>query len=262
VAELGRVDIVLPNAGIAQLGGPEPDAHRTWDEVIGVDLTGVWNTVHVAAPRMIEQGDGGAIALTSSTQGLTGRGGDGSRATSGYAAAKHGVVGLMRPFSYWLAPHNIRVNSVHPTAVATPMVMNDVIGKWIAANPEAANTLANLMPLEIIKAVDISNAMAFLVSDVAGTSPGRRCRSTPASPPDDRLPGGRCAAGCPGPGTSPRGPQEPDGEDAMAGRVAGKVAFTTGAARSQGRSPASCRSRSVGGSRPAAGPGGRRHHRR
>jgi len=165
VAELGRVDIVLANAGIAQQGGPEPDAHRTWDDVIAVNLTGVWNTVHVAAPRMIEQGDGGAIVLTSSTQGLTGRGGDGSGATSGYAAAKHGVVGLMRTFSHWLAPHRIRVNTIHPTAVETPMVMNEVIGNWVAANPEAANMLANLMPVEMLEAVDISNAVAFLVSD-------------------------------------------------------------------------------------------------
>ena len=165
VAELGRVDIVLANAGIAQQGGPEVDLHKTWDEVIAVNLTGVWNTVHVAAPRMIDQEDGGAIVLTSSTQGLTGRGGDGSAATSGYAAAKHGVVGLMRTFAHWLAPHQIRVNSVHPTGVSTPMVMNDVIGNWIQANPEAANMLANLMPVEIIEAVDISNAIAFLVSD-------------------------------------------------------------------------------------------------
>ena len=165
VAELGRVDILVANAGIAEQGGPEPDTYRTWDEVIGVNLTGVYNTVHVAAPRMIEQGDGGAIVLTSSTQGLTGRGGDGSGATSGYAAAKHGVVGLMRSFAHWLAPHSIRVNSVHPTGVSTPMVMNEVIGKWIGANPEAANMLANLMPVEIIEAADISNAVAFLVSD-------------------------------------------------------------------------------------------------
>jgi SDR family mycofactocin-dependent oxidoreductase len=165
VAELGRVDIVLANAGIAQQGGPELDSQRTWDEVIGVNLTGVWNTVHVAAPRMIEQGDGGSIVLTSSTQGLTGRGGDGSAATSGYAAAKHGVVGLMRTFAHWLAPHGIRVNSVHPTGVATPMVMNDVIGGWIESNPDAAAMLANLMPVQIMEAIDISNAIAFLVSD-------------------------------------------------------------------------------------------------
>ncbi len=99
--------------------------------------------------------------------------------------------------------------------------MNDVIGKWIAANPEAANTLADLMPVETIKAVDVSNAMAFLVSDVGRYISGATLPVGPASPPDDRLPGDRCAAGYPGPGTSPRGPQERDGEDAMASRAAG-----------------------------------------
>ncbi|MGY1623701.1 mycofactocin-coupled SDR family oxidoreductase [Geodermatophilus sp. SYSU D00965] len=165
VAELGRVDIVLANAGISAAGSPESDPSRTWDDVIGVNLTGVWNTVHVAAPRMIEQGEGGSIVLTSSTQGLTGRGGDGSGAVTAYAAAKHGVVGLMRSFAHWLAPHRIRVNSVHPTGAATPMVENEVLQSWLAANEESAGMLANLMPVELIEAVDVSNAIAWLVSD-------------------------------------------------------------------------------------------------
>ena len=164
-AELGPVDIILANAGIANQGAPDPDEDLAFHEVLEINLAGVRNTVQAAVPSMIEKGQGGAIVLTSSTQGLTGRGGDGSGATSGYAAAKHGVVGLMRTFAHWLAPHSIRVNTVHPTGVATPMVMNEVIGKWIEANPDAANMLANLMPVEIIEAVDISNAIAFLVSD-------------------------------------------------------------------------------------------------
>ncbi|MGY1640506.1 mycofactocin-coupled SDR family oxidoreductase [Geodermatophilus sp. SYSU D00703] len=165
VAELGRVDIVLANAGISAAGSPEPSPERTWDDVIGVNLTGVWNTVHVAAPRMIEQGEGGSIVLTSSTQGLTGRGGDGSAAVTAYAASKHGVVGLMRSFAHWLAPHRIRVNCVHPTGAATPMVENEVLQNWLAANEESAGMLANLMPVELIEAVDVSNAIAWLVSD-------------------------------------------------------------------------------------------------
>jgi NAD(P)-dependent dehydrogenase (short-subunit alcohol dehydrogenase family) len=127
----------------------------------------VWNTIAVAAPGMIERGEGGAIVLTSSTQGLSGRGGDGTGASSAYAASKHGVVGLMRTSANWLAPHSIRVNTVHPTGVNTPMVMNDVIGTWIAENPDAASIVANLMPVDLVEPVDISNAVLFLVSDDA-----------------------------------------------------------------------------------------------
>jgi SDR family mycofactocin-dependent oxidoreductase len=168
VAELGPVDIVLANAGIAPQGGDsEPDPAATFADVINTNLVGVWNTVHVSAPSMIERGQGGAIVLTSSTQGLSGRGGDGTAATTGYAASKHGVVGLMRSFANWLAPHRIRVNTVHPTGVATPMVLNDVIGTWIEKNPDAAAIVANLMPVDLVEPVDISNAILYLVSDDA-----------------------------------------------------------------------------------------------
>jgi SDR family mycofactocin-dependent oxidoreductase len=165
VAELGPVDIVLANAGIAQLGSAEPDPVVTFNDVIDINLRGVWNTVWPIAQDMIDRGQGGAIVLTSSTQGLTGRGSDGSAGALGYAAAKHGVVGLMRSFANWLSPHGIRVNTVHPTGVNTPMVMNDVIGKYVADNPDAAAMVANLMPVDLIEARDISNAIAFLVSD-------------------------------------------------------------------------------------------------
>ncbi|GLZ45860.1 3-ketoacyl-ACP reductase [Actinomycetospora sp. NBRC 106375] len=166
IAELGRVDIILANAGIAnQVGGEPEDEFLGWQTVIDINLTGVYNTVKIAAPRMIEQGDGGAIVLTSSTQGLSGRGGDGGGAMSGYAAAKHGVVGLMRTFAHWLAPHSIRVNTVHPTGVNTPMVVNPQLEAWMAANPEKGDALTNLMPVEMVEPVDISNAILYLVSD-------------------------------------------------------------------------------------------------
>ena len=165
VAELGAVDIVLANAGIAQLGSAEPDPIQTFLDVIGVNLIGVFNTVHVAAQDMIDRGQGGAIVLTSSTQGLTGRGADGSVGATGYAAAKHGVVGLMRSYANSLAPYNIRVNTVHPTGVETPMVMNEVIGEYIKNNPQAVAMTANLMPVDLVQPVDISNAILFLVSD-------------------------------------------------------------------------------------------------
>jgi SDR family mycofactocin-dependent oxidoreductase len=165
VAELGPVDIVLGNAGICQLGSAEPDPVQAFNDVIGVNLVGVWNSVYVAAQDMIDRGAGGAIVLTSSTQGLSGRGADGSAGALGYAAAKHGVVGLMRSFANWLSPHGIRVNTVHPTGVATPMVENDVVGRYLEENPQAGQMAANLMPVGLVDPVDISNAILYLVSD-------------------------------------------------------------------------------------------------
>jgi SDR family mycofactocin-dependent oxidoreductase len=165
-AELGGVDIILANAGIAPQGGPEPDREATFRSIIEVNLVGVWNTVEAAVPHMIEQRSG-AIVLTSSTQGLKGTGGDGSASMGGYAASKHGVVGLMRSFSHWLAAYNIRVNTVHPTGVNTPMIMNEVMGEYISAHPEVAEAAKNLLDVPYVEPIDISNAIAFLVSDEA-----------------------------------------------------------------------------------------------
>jgi SDR family mycofactocin-dependent oxidoreductase len=166
-AELGPADIVLANAGIAPQGSPEPDLALMFRSVIDVNLTGVWNTVMAAAPSMIANGDGGSIVLTSSTLGLKGSGGDGSAALSGYTAAKHGVVGLMRTFANWLAPHRIRVNTVHPTGVATPMILNEFMAAYMAASPELADSAVNLLPVDVMEPVDVSNAIAWLVSDEA-----------------------------------------------------------------------------------------------
>jgi SDR family mycofactocin-dependent oxidoreductase len=168
IAQLGGVDIVLGNAGILSVSPrTDVDQDALFREVVDINLTGVWNTVSAAAPAMIEQGRGGAIVLTSSTQGLTGRGGEGGGALTGYSAAKHGVVGLMRSFAHWLAPHNIRVNTVHPTGVNTTMIANENIAQMMQETPEMAAALANLMPVDMIEAIDISNAIAWLVSDEA-----------------------------------------------------------------------------------------------
>nr|WP_052371886.1 mycofactocin-coupled SDR family oxidoreductase [Amycolatopsis taiwanensis] len=163
--ELGGVDIVLANAGIAPGGGSGNEPEQSFRDIVEVNLFGVWNTVHAAAPLMIEQGRGGAIVLTSSTQGLTGRGGYGEAGLEGYCASKHGVVGLMRTFAYWLAPHNIRVNTVHPTGVNTPMVVNQALERHMADNPDLSAGMANLMPVPLIEASDVTEAIVWLVSD-------------------------------------------------------------------------------------------------
>ena len=165
VAELGPVDIVLANAGIAPMAlGEEP--HEAWQDVIDINLTGVFNTVETAIPSMVERGAGGAIVLTSSTAGINGIGGP-SRGGLGYTASKHGVVGLMRSYANTLAPHRIRVNSVHPTGVNTPMVVNEVMQQFLGSDPQLSNAMANALPVDMIEAVDISNAIVWLVSDDA-----------------------------------------------------------------------------------------------
>ncbi len=163
-AELGAVDIVLANAGIGP-GGHEPQ-DQDWEDVIAVNLTGVWNTGRIAIPSMIERGQGGAIVLTSSTGGLMGVGTN-DTGILGYTAAKHGVVGLMRSWANYLAPHNIRVNSVAPTGCRTPMSMNASLADILEANPGVASAMSNAMPVDMVEAIDVSNAIAWLVSDDA-----------------------------------------------------------------------------------------------
>ncbi|WP_214406574.1 mycofactocin-coupled SDR family oxidoreductase [Pseudonocardia lacus] len=160
VAEFGRLDIVCANAGIA--GFAENTWSLTeeqWDEMIAVNLTGVFKTVRAAAPKMIEAGNGGSIVITSSTAGVKGMPG-----AAHYVAAKHGVVGLMRSLANELAPHSIRVNTVHPTGVNTPMIHNEFMDQ-VLGDAEGGINLENALPVGEVEPVDISNAIVFLSSD-------------------------------------------------------------------------------------------------
>jgi SDR family mycofactocin-dependent oxidoreductase len=162
VAELGRLDIVSANAGIATFApnawSIEEDA---WEEMLAVNLTGVWKTLKAAIPAMIDAGNGGSIIITSSTAGIKGMAG-----IAHYDSSKHGVVGLMRTLAIELAPHSIRVNTVHPTGVNTPMVVNDYMAQFLT-DDFAASNMMNLLPVEMVEAVDISNAVLWLASDEA-----------------------------------------------------------------------------------------------
>ncbi|GAB3392395.1 mycofactocin-coupled SDR family oxidoreductase [Humibacter soli] len=163
-AQLGSVDIVLANAGIAPMS--MHPVQQEWPDVIATNLTGVYNTVEVSKQSLIDGGKGGAIVLTSSTAGLTGIGGD-TPGGLGYTAAKHGVVGLMRSYANYLAQYSIRVNTVHPTGVNTPMVVNDVMQEFLQNDPAMGQAMANALPVPLVEAVDISNAIVWLVSDAA-----------------------------------------------------------------------------------------------
>ena len=168
LSQLGRIDVICANAGIASFGPALELTEDVWQEMIDVNLTGVWKTVKAAAPSMVERGEGGSIILTSSTAGLVA-----FPNLPHYVAAKHGVTGLMRTLALELAPHMIRVNSVHPTTVDTPMVQNpamyELFGLPGASREEAAQGFRaiNALPIPWVDAVDISNAVLWLASDEA-----------------------------------------------------------------------------------------------
>ncbi|MFI5626997.1 mycofactocin-coupled SDR family oxidoreductase [Nocardioides sp. NPDC051685] len=164
VEEIGPVDVVIANAGIAPMSVHHDD--QQWHDALAVNLTGVYHTVRVAAPRMVARARGGAIVLTSSTAGLIGIGGN-SPGLLGYTASKHGVVGLMRSFANCYAEHGIRVNSVHPSGVNTPMIVNEAVGAYFESDPKMAGALANAMPVPMIEPQDVSDAVAWLASDEA-----------------------------------------------------------------------------------------------
>jgi (+)-trans-carveol dehydrogenase len=170
VAELGRLDIVAANAGIFSFGTLEELTDEAWNDMIAVNLTGVWHTVKAAAPHIRAGGHGGSIILTSSTAGLMAMENIGH-----YVSAKHGVVGLMRTAALELAKDNIRVNSVHPTSVNTDMIHNAATYALFAPDlPEAERTkealasrfaVMNVLPVPWVEPVDISNAVLWLASD-------------------------------------------------------------------------------------------------
>jgi SDR family mycofactocin-dependent oxidoreductase len=162
--QLGAVTVVVANAGIGP--GGIASAEEQWDEVVGVNLTGVWNTGRVAIPSMIENGRGGSVVLTSSTGGLFGSPSN-VPGMLGYTAAKHGVIGLMRSWANYLAPHDIRVNSVAPTTVRTPMANDGDVSMITKYAPELANSLTNALPVEAVDAMDVANAVAWLASEEA-----------------------------------------------------------------------------------------------
>jgi NAD(P)-dependent dehydrogenase (short-subunit alcohol dehydrogenase family) len=169
LAEFGHLDIVVANAGIAPMG-PSARSGEAWRDAIDVLLTGVYQTIDVAIPAMVERDAGGSIVITSSTAGLKGLGRSLDTLSAGflaYTAAKHGVVGLMRMYANVLAPHRIRVNSLHPTGVNTPMVVNEVFAREVEAHPDMVNALQNALPVELVEPEDIANAAAWLCSDEA-----------------------------------------------------------------------------------------------
>jgi (+)-trans-carveol dehydrogenase len=170
IERFGHVDICLANAGVVALKKSWETPEQTWDDVIAINLKGVWNSVRAVIPAMIDQATGGAIVITSSVAGLKGY-----PNTSAYSAAKSGCIGLMQSMAGELAEYNIRVNTVHPMNVDTPMLQNE--GTYRLFLPEMDNPgredLAKLaadfalLPIPWAEARDITAGILYLVSDDA-----------------------------------------------------------------------------------------------
>ncbi|MFD3589517.1 mycofactocin-coupled SDR family oxidoreductase [Streptomyces sp. NPDC058683] len=168
--KFGRLDIVIANAGIIRLGDESKDVLADWNDVIDVNLTGVFHTVRVALPALRAGGRGGSIVITSSSAGLKGTP---SLNTSGiaYTAAKRGLVGLMQNLAGALAPEWIRVNTIHPTGVLSGMTQNEAMERLMAQASDGDDNLIsgmqNALPIEILQPEDVAGAVAYLVSEQA-----------------------------------------------------------------------------------------------
>jgi (+)-trans-carveol dehydrogenase len=170
VGQLGRLDIVCANAGIHSSAPAYEMPEQAWQDLIDVNLTGVWLTCKVAVPHIIAGGRGGVVIVTASVAGHK------PYATiSHYVAAKHGLIGLTKTLAQELAPHGIRVNAISPTQVDTDMIQNDMIYRLFVPDAEhptreqfaEASQATNLLPVPWVEPSDVSDAVAFLVGDGA-----------------------------------------------------------------------------------------------
>lgn len=165
---LGRVDVLVANAGVITLKPAAALDWEEWDTVVNVNLTGTWNTIRSILPTMLQQGGGGSIIITSSTAGMKGLAN-----LAHYSAAKLGQVGLMRSLAVELGPHHIRVNTVHPTTVDTDMAHWEEA--WRIFRPDLENptkedvvgpfTSLNALPVPWMQPLDVSRVVLWLASD-------------------------------------------------------------------------------------------------
>lgn len=177
VAQLGRLDIVLANAGISSMAPTLDMDESMWSTMIDINLTGVWKTIKAAVPHVVAGGRGGSVVITSSMAAMLT-----NENIAHYTAAKTGLIGLMKVLAKELAPQSIRVNTVHPTMVSTDMILNDStyrlflpdLDQPTRADFEEVSRTMNLMPVPAVEPIDISNTVVYLVSDdsryVTGTT--------------------------------------------------------------------------------------------
>jgi SDR family mycofactocin-dependent oxidoreductase len=163
VAEFGRLDIIVANAGITAPEAWNVTTPESFRDVMETNVNGTWNAVIAGAQKIIDGGRGGSIILVSSAAGLKMQ-----PFMVHYTASKHAVTGLARAFAAELGQYNIRVNSLHPGAVNTPMGTGDMMGaltRASEANPNLMTMVTPFLPAFIAEAEDIANAVLWLASD-------------------------------------------------------------------------------------------------
>jgi SDR family mycofactocin-dependent oxidoreductase len=170
IAQLGGLDIVVANAGIDILKHWDDITEEDWHNTIGVNLTGVWNTVMATAPHMVKAGNGGSIVLISSANGIKA-----GPFNVAYNAAKFGVTGLAKSFAMELAKDRIRVNSIHPGPVRSGMTeggVEEIFAKFAEVNPRLMGMLGVWLDVDLMDPREISNAIVYLASDESQMTTG------------------------------------------------------------------------------------------
>jgi SDR family mycofactocin-dependent oxidoreductase len=169
VEQFGRLDILVANAGVLSWGRIWELTDEQWDTVIGVNLSGTWRTVRAVVPAMIEAGNGGSIVVVSSSAGLKATPGNGH-----YSASKHGLVGLTNTLALELGEFGIRVNSIHPYSVDTPMIEPDLMMQVFAKHPRYVHSFGPmpLQPNGFMTADEVADVVVWLAGDGSGTLTG------------------------------------------------------------------------------------------
>jgi SDR family mycofactocin-dependent oxidoreductase len=169
VEQFGRLDILVANAGVLSWGRVWELTDEQWDAVIGVNLSGTWRSLRAVIPAMIEAGNGGSIVVVSSSAGLKATPGNGH-----YSAAKHGLVGLTNALAIELGEFAIRVNSIHPYSVDTPMIERELMRQVFAEHPRYVHSFGPMLlqPNGFMAADEVSDVVVWLAGAGSGTLTG------------------------------------------------------------------------------------------
>ena len=163
VDQLGGLDIVVANAGVVTWDRFWEMPEAKWQAMLDINLSGVWRTFKASAPVLIEQGRGGSMIAISSVAGLKSL-----PAQSHYSAAKHGMVGLTKAAAIELGPFRIRVNSIHPWGVDTPMAHDPAVTQLLAEHPTYMASYGSILPEpQLADPSDVSEAVVWLASNAS-----------------------------------------------------------------------------------------------